>query len=313
MADMDSQDDLVQGLELSLEKVTRTLIPEMTTFGAIYYPEGNPNRTEAYLDWLCVQNPAGAAIAVVIRDRGTMVGLALLVPLVLDHAGKALQAYFAVNVLTHPDYRNRRLFSRIIDATKEFCSQNGTVLLGHPNAAALAGWTRKEMQFRSPLVPALAGLSLGVGRRVDVPSSKPDFVRVWERVLRALPESGGEAATIRRSTDFMWWRFFARPDRPYRLAVDQRKGGGIDGFFVTRSFRRGVALMVDHGAAVSGRGLVSCDRPAIVMLPQEQASARVAGVRAWRLPARKQMPFFATVFDGRNIDFSGITLAASDF
>lgn len=302
----------VSELELSIEAVTQELLQPMLEFGAVHYAAGNPNLDVAYLHWLCLENPAGSAQAVVIKDQGKLVGLALLVPLILSVDDRAQLSYFVVNVLTHPDYRNRRLFSQIIDAAKGFCRGRSEWLMGHPNHAAIPGWKRKEMTFRAPLVARAAGLGFGLGWRTTCLDTEQELQKEWPAMADALMLGAGEVG-IERSIDFMRWRFLARPDRTYRVAMSRGRDGRLAGFFVTRRFKRGLRLLVDHGIAAKGSGALSIDGPCLTMVPADRVADIGAETRSVRIPVRKEMPFFASCFGGEFADFARITLAASDF
>lgn len=302
----------VLDLHLRIEQVTPALLQPMLEFGAVHYPAGNPNLDRTYLHWLCLQNPAGAAQAVVIEDKGQMVGLALLIPIVLSVDGRRPLSYFVVNVLTHPGYRNRRLFSQIIDAAKCFCFGRGEWLMGHPNHAAIAGWKRKEMTFRAPLVARIGGLGFGLGRRTSYLDTEQKLQNEWPAVAASLKLRSGEVG-IERSIDFMHWRFLARPDRAYRLATSHGRDGRLAGFHVTRRFKSYLDLLVDHGVAANGPGAISIDMPCLTMVPADRAADFGGETRSLPLPVRKEMPFFASCFGGEAADFSRVTLAASDF
>jgi GNAT superfamily N-acetyltransferase len=132
------------------------LLGEMLEFGKLHYPEGDPYRSCSFRHWLFLENPHGAALATVIRHGKRIVGHAALIPVRfrLPGGGKRL-GHFVVDVLTHPDYRNQRLFSRLIELMKVASERDQTWLLGHPNAAALRGWQRHDMQFHDELAPCV--------------------------------------------------------------------------------------------------------------------------------------------------------------
>lgn len=297
----------------AVEAVSEQLIAEMIAFGATYYPVGDPNLDVDYFRWLCLQNPAGIAQAIVIREEGRLIGQAIMVPVNLGYAGTSVRGYFVVSVLTHPDYRNRRLFSTIIDAASTFVSGRGEWLLGHPNAAALPGWTRKQMTFREPLVPHLAGMRFGLGSRIQIIRTEAELKRVWPDLANWCMPEDDLAVGVLRSMEYMLWRFMRRPDRQYRLGICRAKSGAMTGFFVTTRWKHHLDLVVDHGCCPGDGRAIHVDRPAIAMLPRAAGCTANAHLPAWRLPVRKTMPFFATTFADDKLRFDGVTLAASDF
>lgn len=293
--------------------VTEHLIEEMIAFGKSTYPPGDPNLDVAYLRWLCIQNPCGSALAIVIREHGCLVGQAIMVPVDLAAGSSASRGYFVVNVLTHPEFRNRRLFSTIIDAAKEFVSGRQEWLLGHPNAAALPGWKRKEMTFRTPLVPHLSGLCFGISQRIEIIDTEPALMRVWPDIDACVGSNGGRHVRLLRTLDYMLWRFMRRPDKHYRLGLCRGKDDSLLGFFVATRWKHHLDLIVDHGSCNARGAKVRVDRPAIVMLPRERERVIPSHIASSRLPIRKIMPFFATTFFPDDLCFDDITLASSDF
>lgn len=302
----------LEQLILRISPVTPDLLQPILEFGVVHYPSGSPNVDREYLCWLCLKNPAGVGEAVLIEDRGRMVGLALLIPVHLLLDGRRQLSYFVVNVLTHPSYRNRRLFSQIIDAAKAHCIKSGAWLMGHPNSAALPGWKRKGMKFRAPLSPMVAGLGVSFGRRTTYLDTEEKLLREWPAFSELLTPPSGVIG-IARDVDFMRWRFLARPDRRYRIAISQCRKGEMAGFYVVRRFKLGLDLLVDYDVIAKSPIPISIDRPCIAMVPADRMTEIGAEIRGMRLPLSKKVPFFASSFDGCTLDFSRITLAASDF
>ena len=75
----DSQDRMFN--HAVVEPIDAALTHEMLAFGRLHYPPGDPYTSVAYRQWLYLDNPAGAARAVLIRQRETLIGQAALVPL----------------------------------------------------------------------------------------------------------------------------------------------------------------------------------------------------------------------------------------
>ena len=206
-------------------------------------------------------------------------------------------------MLTHPDYRNMKLFSRIIDAAMDFVRSEGALLIGHPNKAALRGWQRKAMQFQAPLRPRAIWPVLTGGRtlksRADVLAGCADLDRLIGQAAPALE--------LVRSRDYIDWRFFQRPDKPYRVALRVDRQGMPLAFHATTPWRHGIQLLVDHW--VDGRRVLAAPFPTLAMLPASDHAI----TNAIRLPLSKEVPYFVTDPADAGHDFSRITLAASDF
>jgi len=298
-------------LSLAVEAVDSALISQISQFGRTCLGHEDASFADEYLHWLCLENPRGRAIAVIARLSGEVVGVALLIPMFLTHDHLLTRVNFVVNVLTHPEHRKRRLFSRIIDEARSFCVSRGEWLMGHPNAAALPGWIRGGMSFQPPLVPLIAAPSLARGARSLRLRSEQDLREVLPAVLQGAEVASGQVG-IQRDVDFMIWRFLARPGVDHRLVVSRGKGGEVSGFSVSRRFRYGLDLVLDFGVTSGCRRALIFDRPSLLMVPKDRASEIAHAVGALRFPSRKEMPLFVSTFDGCNRDFSALTLAASD-
>ena len=287
-----------------VREVDARLLQDMLEFGAVHYAEDDPYRSRGYREWLFFANPHGRAQAVLIRSGDRLVGQAALIPVRLHAAGGgARQGYFVVDVLTHPEYRNMKLFSRIIDAAMDFVRAEGALLIGHPNKAALRGWQRKAMQFQLPLRPRAMLPVLAAGRTL---TSRADVVAAWSDPDLPIAAAASPLELV-RSRDYIDWRFFQRPDKPYRVALRVDRQGMPIAFHATTPWRHGIQLLVDHWT--NGRRALAAPFPTLAMLP---ASDR-AITNAIRLPLSKEVPYFVTDPASVGHDFGRITLAASDF
>ena len=287
-----------------VEPVDAALLGEMLTFGRLHYPPGDPYTSVAYRQWLYLDNPVGTALAVLIRQRRTLIGQAALVPLHLRIPGGQIQkGYFVVDVLTHPEFRNLRLFSLIIDAAMDHVRGEGSLLLGHPNQAALRGWQRKEMTFQPPLRPHVLRPALAWQRWL---TKEADIMAIWPDVERRIGTANGDPEIV-RSIDYMRWRFLRRPDKPYTVAAGVASDGAPFAFSVTVPWRHGLALLVDHWC--DGRQAIRTGRPTLALLPAGQQSV----ANAIRLPVAKEVPYFVTDPTSARLPFGRLTLAASDF
>jgi len=285
-------------------EVDASLLQEMLDFGAVHYPEGDPYRSRAYREWLFFANPDGRARAVLIRLGGRLIGQAALVPVAFQSlGGLTRQGYFVVDVLTHPDYRNMKLFSSIIDAAMDAVRAEGALLLGHPNKAALRGWQRKSMHFQPSLRPHAVVPVVTGGRTL---SRRDDVVAAWPDVARRMADRSS-TLELARSSDYVDWRYYQRPDKTYQVALRLDRHGMPVAFHVTTPWRRGIKLLVDHWT--DGCRVLDAAFPTLAMLPADDRSI----ANAIRLPLSKEVPYFVTDPEARGHDFRRVTLAASDF
>lgn len=287
-----------------IRDIDGVLLREMLAFGQLHYASDDPYASVKYREWLYLANPAGAARAVVIRHEGRLIGQAALVPVHLRLPGEGCRlGYFVVDVLTHPDFRNLRLFSRIIDAAMDHVKGEGSLLLGHPNKAALRGWQRKGMAFQPPLRPHILRPAFGASRWL---TAETDVMGMWPDLEARINESSCDPE-LARSSDYMRWRFFDRPDKRYSVGVGLDREGAPVAFKVTVSWRHGMRLLVDHWC--DGRRAIRILHPTLALLPEGERSL----ANAVRLPVAKEVPYFVTDPSKADAPFGRVTLAASDF
>lgn len=280
------------------------------TLAASHFPPEHPCRNVGYLRWLYLQNPAGPATLVVALDGHHWVGMLALVPIELLHDGKPQAASFCVNVLSHPAYRGKNIFVNLIKLSRELLAARRTWLIGHPNTAAIPGWTRRKMQFRDPLRPSIPSVSISNWMRQTVRiRNRPDLLALPAELWN--PKWPG--VRIRLSPEFMAWRYLDHPCRIYDMrTVRTAFASQPIGLTVSRPFKPGVRLVVDwtHPGckALPGRFPLQ-----LVMAPRSGASSDAQAL--WQPTERKSMAFFVSTWDTElpNTAFHELTLGASDF
>jgi len=289
-----------------IERIDNSLLASMLAFGSIYYPPTDPYASADYRRWLCLHNPHGEALAVVVRNGDQLIAQAALIPVRLAIGAKDNRlGYFVVDVLTHPDYRKLRLFSRIIECAMSFVTERGALLLGHPNKAALPGWQRAGMDFQPDLRPAAVLPLLSSGR---VLSARSDVLAIWPDLQgRMAATATSTPPEIERTVDYARWRYYDRPDKDYKVLVRLDAKGAPLTFSVATPWRHGLHLLVDWWA--NTHAALAAPFPAIALLPDGSRTVR----NAIRMPTSRRIPFFVTDPLTRSHDCRCITLAASDF
>ena len=288
-------------------------IPDLIALGRTYYPPGSAPLDERFLRWLYQENPDGAAVLVIAREGKCWTGLIALIPVTLVSSGQTHRAAYAVNVLTHPEHRGKRLFVKMIEHAQSVLALEGRWLLGHPSASATPGWKRQSMQFRDPLDLYVAKFRWpfssvrtrriqSIGDLRSIPSS------FWDELARR------QDVHVNYRPEFFEWRFLNPPHRKYVLSRVEKRGALL-GLTATRHFRGPFDLLVDfvgHPRAV-GELVGNTTRPTIVAYPKAGWAGREVAKESWKLPVRRQLPFFATTWDADDVfDMSGVSLAASD-
>ena len=218
-----------------------------------------------FVDWLYRQNPAGEGMVwyVATGDADApSAGHVAVVPLRVEIGGQAGIAGLVLNVVTHPRWRGRGVFTALLThAVAENARRGFRYTLALPNPSSTPGFLQhagfadagRVPLLLAPLDPAavaatrrgLTGLAVGIGARVlaaigatrrarraqlpveEVPADWNGFDALWARLRVTRP------VAVVRDRAFAAWRFAACPTRRYRLHV-VRSGGDVAGVVVTR-------------------------------------------------------------------------------
>lgn len=277
-----------------------------------YYPARHYLLDRNYLEWLYLLNPAGKARLVFAKESGVLIGMLALIPIDMLIGKQQLKACYCVNVLSHPEHRNKHIFNKLIRKTREVLQQDRTILLGHPNRNARPGWRRQKMTFREPLRPFLGGSvdPLAWWRTTRIRTGDELRGLSFEQLNQGNDEG---AVRVVNSPEFVKWRYLDCPNKRYKVFITHHRGR-IDGLAVTVKYRRLVNLLVHYGSSSAGREarLPRSFTPYLVM---SQRRLKVAGTDAlMRLPIDKSIAFFLEDWErfGR-LDTGGLSLACSDF
>jgi hypothetical protein len=289
-------------------------LPYLIGLGRTYYPTNHHALNENFLKWLYLDNPTGSATLIVAHENNIWIGIVVLIPVMLEFSSLQQKACYAVNVLTHPVHRGKKLFVKMIQYTKELLSRKNTWLLGHPNTHALPGWNRQDMKFRDPLCLYLAKFRLPFSplriKRINslekLQLISPDF---WATL------SNRSDIHVKYTPEFIEWRYLKAPHQKYFVSTVE-KHGKLVGIIVTRNFKSCVDLCVDFIAPLDNIGniLSSTNKPTLIMHSGLGHTGDEIKKGSWKLPVKRQFPFFVTTWtDESALDMTGITLAASDF
>lgn len=301
------------------EAATPERVAELAAFRERFAPGAVPSST--YLEWLCLRNPAGPAYVASVRAGEKLAAFQLLIPAPLNVSGAEALGHFCVEVFTHPDFRGKGLFSRLIAVSKESLAQQGAWLFGHPNKAAVRAWSKAKMCFGPELVPRIA-LPVPGGERVrrlrlsgsgaaEAAAAKSAFSH-----LAAVSSASGPAPhnrpSLRYSEAWLRWRYQERPGGSYFLSTHE----GAEGFtavVVSRPWRRGLDLAVDWWLAPKAGKL--CYPRALVLPVSDHIFHRTLKAHfSLALPVNaKRMTVFATSPQGECTSTDDLTLAPSDF
>lgn len=270
--------------------------------------------SQAYIDWLYLDNPNGLAQVVIASQEDQWVGFLALVPVALRRGQDRKPAFYVVNVLVHPEYQGKHIFSRMIGVAKSYAKDQAAFLMGHPNKAALPMWKRARMQFHQSLRPTAIspGLPFVSGVTVRIESIE-ELVR-----LGVDRESEGfyseEYFQVEVSSQYVNWRYLKHPFTSYQVRAGTSKGR-LTRLAITKRVRPMAHLLVDYFApqvkATGGKPVL----PWFTVAFGTEAARNRRSLGEMSIPVKKEIPFFCT--DGTaELDSHALALlglSASDF
>jgi len=280
---------------------------------ATYYSSTHPVRTPEFLNWFYLENPLGPAKFVTAKDGSLWIGIVVLIPLIIKNGSNNQKAYFAVNVLTHPSYRTKNLFVKMITLAKDTLSQESVWLIGHPNSNALPGWKRKKMEFRANLeLFYIRSRGLFSGYKCRELSNMSDLEEIG--IETWLSWNKNQNCQVLYSPDFISWKFLQAPHKNYKIIrVDKDKE--CVGLVIYRKFKGPFNILIDCLSAEKDKKNIvrASPFPTITMQPNLVSNPYRGSLI--KLPFEKTIPFFVTTWeeDVSNDAMRSISLSASDF
>lgn len=220
--------------------------------------EGKIPRNQTYWSWKHLNNPFGPSPCLLAEADGELVGLRVFMRWSWQAGERRLRAVRAVDTVTHPQWRGRKIFSRLTLALLEQMAAEGvSFVFNTPNALSKPGYlkmgwsdlgrTTLWIRLVRPLRVAGAVLSGGVtrhGSKDDVSPLSGRFSRVDELLrapgledfLRAM-EPPEERLWTPRDGAYLRWRYQEIPGFDYYAAcqLDGENGAVI----IFRSERQG--------------------------------------------------------------------------
>lgn len=176
---------------------------------------------EGYLRWRYLDNPAGGLLACVARDGDQIVANYSASPCVMTVGADDVRTALSMTTMTHPGYQGRGLFTTLAQALYGYMADTGhSMVWGFPNALS-----------HRPIVQRLRWFDI-----YEVPTMTLDVAAVRERAMREGPEvrhddgfeldyapnpSLGGMLHVRKSGDYLRWRYAANPLNSYRCLVLQ--------------------------------------------------------------------------------------------
>ncbi|WP_261857322.1 GNAT family N-acetyltransferase [Photobacterium sanguinicancri] len=299
-------------IKVQVHDASENLIGDLKDFYHSYYSDDNRVFINGYLEWFLLKNPVSIGKCVIVTLEDKIIGNMFLIPLNVQHKGATKVGFFAADVLTHPEHRDKSLFIKMIRKTIEEVKEKEQFLIGHPNDAATPGWKRTRMKFGQPYKSYLSKSTLiSSGVKHTEIKSKDDLFK-YEDEINYL--SNTTNLTVKTDCHFIFWKYMSNPSKAYKVEAVSYNGSLI-GLIVSYKFK-GIFDRVVHYLADEGfesKVLRSTLLPKIFSFP-ESSSMDVYKSFCYQRTVGTEVRFFFTDYteDFKDLDPSYITFASCD-
>lgn len=239
---------------------------------ALFFQEGE----QAYVDWLCGDNPAGTAYCYMAVDGETIAGQYIIVPILLAARGEKVKACLSLDTFTHENYRKQGIFVSLAERVYGDAESDGCrFTLGLPNDNSRPGFL-KNLNFIEPFALYQSVLPLPfrrlVGSRIADTFGRAlcavaaPFERGLQiRTVTSIDSAWGDALWERlrgqsdwnlwKDGDWLRWRFCENPKFAYHFIVAEDDAGRPSGYLVWSrdTGARGAWLVDVEGIKLSTR------------------------------------------------------------
>ncbi|EIE9665169.1 GNAT family N-acetyltransferase [Vibrio cholerae] len=231
-------------LRVTLMDADDVLIMSLMDFYKCYYSEDNRLFNAGYLNWFLLSNPAGHAKCVTITLENEIVANMFLVPIFVTQNGKKRLGYFAADVLTHPNHRDKNLFVKMIRCATEYIKSKELFIVGHPNDASTPGWKRTKMSFYPEYRSFFSKVSFNLFDRRCIEIKHKDMLFSFaERIEEILIKNN--QSIVWTDCEFLYWKYMLNPVKKYTIKaiiID----GCLRGIVVFYKYKKAIDRVVHY-------------------------------------------------------------------
>ncbi len=191
--------------------------------------------------WRFRTNPAGSHMIMLMWDKDKLVGHYAVSPVLLEVNGKDVLTAHSLTTMTHPDYGRRGIFKQLACSLYEELETNLRVraVWGYPNTNSHYAFIKKLDWKNIGLLHSLAApADLFIERKeitkdIEVTENK-GFVAEHVEILNK--DSLEFSVKVKRSLEYLTWRFNEKPSTTYRIFECRKNSGELEGLMVTKIY-----------------------------------------------------------------------------
>ncbi len=209
----------------------------------------------SYFDWQYRDNPNGKALVLLARDdsNNLIVGTNTIVPMKLIVDDKIITSSLACNVQVHPDYRKKRIFSKLLLSMPKFALANNIdSLFAIPNDNSFKAFINEgsveiahlpllikpiklSQYFKFPLKQILKPFDT-IWKKKDISfSSIDEFNGDFDTSFEDLAKQTSKRVSVMncRKKEFLNWRYKNHPTQKYQIFT-LKTNNELTGYIITK-------------------------------------------------------------------------------
>ena len=193
----------------------------------------------SYFDWQYRKNPNGKALVALARDDSdnVIIGTNTIIPLELIVDGEKIVSSLACNVQVHPDYRKKRIFSKLLSSMPELAlAKDIHSLFAIPNDNSFRAFVNEgsieiaqlpllikpikfSQYFSFPLKQILKPFDIFWKKRDILLSDIEQFHNDFDDSFEGLAKKTSKRISVMnsRKKEFLNWRYKKHPTREYQI------------------------------------------------------------------------------------------------
>lgn len=224
----------------------------------------------SYFDWQYRKNPFGKALIILaLNDSDNqIIGTNTIIPLELRADGEQIISSLACNVQVHPNFRNQRIFSKLLSSMSKYAlSKDIHSLFAIPNDNSFNAFIKEgsieivqlpllikpikfSQYFDSPIKQILKPFDLFWKNRNTELSNIQEFQDDFDDSFEDLVEQSSKRIPVMnsRKKDFLNWRYKNHPTRKYQIFV-LKNNGKLEGYIITKIHHLGkkkIGVILDY-------------------------------------------------------------------
>jgi len=225
----------------------------------------------SFFDWQYLHNPEDEALVMIARDddneQNPMIGIESLLPVNIMVEEKLVKVFLSCNSYVHPNYRNKRIFSKLLSlAKKEYVKKDALCIYAVTNDKSFNSFVKQGFHEISNLPILFRPLKLSNYFPFPFNTILHFFDNIWkikknvnpniiqfndyfDESFEILSKKANQRIPIikQRTKEFLNWRYKDHPTREYKIFI-LKENLVLKGYIITRKTNvngKSIGVIVD--------------------------------------------------------------------